>query len=161
MALKLTRRTVMALMGTLPFVKPAAAEGAVVEVHMYNKDPENPKLRNVFSPRIVKIKPGDTVKFLSTDKGHNSVTTKGMMPEGAEAWKTRISKDGEGVFDKPGIYGYHCAPHYALGMVGLVIVEGEGMAANLEEAKAAKKRGKAKKIWKEIWAEVEEKSLLG
>ena len=35
---------------------------------MYNKDPDNKKKRMVFIPRILKIEPGDTVKFRSISK---------------------------------------------------------------------------------------------
>mgnify|MGYP001800783300 CR=1 FL=1 len=160
MSISFTRRTTLALLGTLPFVRPSLAQASTVEVAMLNKDPDNPRNRNVFSPRVVKIKAGDTVKFVSTDKGHNAVTTKGMMPDGAEAFKTKISKDEEVTFTQPGIYGYHCTPHFALGMVGVIIVEGEGMAANLDAAKEAKQRGKARKVMEEIWAEIEEQNLL-
>ncbi|MEM7289129.1 MAG: pseudoazurin [Rhizobiaceae bacterium] len=156
----ITRRTFSLMAATLPFIRPALAEAKTVEVRMYTKDPDNKKNRNVFLPRIVKISPGDTVKFVASERGHNSESTKGMLPEGTEGWKGKISKDIEVTFDKPGIYGYHCTPHRTLGMVGAVIVEGDGMTDNLEAAKAAKQRGKAKKVWQEIWAEIEEKNLL-
>ncbi|MEL6504895.1 MAG: pseudoazurin [Pseudomonadota bacterium] len=159
MSSNLTRRAFVALTSAFLFVRPSFA-AETIEVKMLTKDPENKKNRNLFSPRIVKVKPGDTVKFVSEDKGHNSASTKGMIPEGAEPWKGKISKDVEVTFEKPGIYGYECTPHASLGMVGLVIVEGEGMTDNLEAAKEVRQRGKSKKVWKEIWAEVEEKGLL-
>ncbi|MEM9473118.1 MAG: pseudoazurin [Pseudomonadota bacterium] len=156
----LTRRSFVAFLASLPFVSRAIASDNVVEVKMLNRHPDNKKIRNVFLPRVVKIKPGETIKFVSVDKGHNSESLKGMIPEGAEKWKSKVSKDFELTIDKPGIYGYKCTPHATLGMVGMIIVEGEGMTANLETAKAVRHRGKAKKVWAEIWAEVEEKGLL-
>ena len=36
-------------------------------------------------------------------------------------------------------------------MIGLIVVEGDGMLDNLEEAKSVKHRGKAKKAWKALW----------
>ena len=131
------------------------SHAATYEVKMYNKDPANKKKRMVFIPRILKIKPGDTVKFISVNKGHNAQTIKGMIPSGAKKWKSKIGKDFEVTLDKPGVYGYKCTPHYGVGMVGLVVVEGANWEANLEQAKSAKKVGKAKKIFKEIWAELE------
>lgn len=156
----LRRREFIAAMGTLPFATPVMAEGNVIEVQMLNKHPDDRKIRNVFLPLIVKVQPGDTVRFISVDKGHNSASAKGMIPEGAKPWKTKISKDEDVTFEVPGIYGHVCTPHYSLGMVGLVIVEGEGMTDNLEAAKSVRQRGKAKKVWEEIWAEVDEKGYL-
>lgn len=159
MSSTLTRRAFVALSSAFLFVRPSFA-AETVEVKMLTKDPDDRKNRNLFSPRIVKVKPGDTVKFVSAEKGHNSASSKGMVPEGTEGWKGKISKDIEVTFDKPGVYGYECTPHASLGMVGLVIVEGEGMTDNLEAAKKVRQRGKSKKVWQEIWAEVEEKGLV-
>ncbi|MEM7290767.1 MAG: pseudoazurin, partial [Pseudomonadota bacterium] len=149
-----------ALLISLPLTLSAALAGEVVGAKMLNKHPENRKFRNVFHPRIIKVKRGDTVNFISVKKGHNTESIKKMIPEGAQNWKSKISKDFEVKFDKPGIYGYRCASHVTLGMVGLIIVEAEGMTENLEAARKLKHRGKAKKVWEEIWQEVDEKGLL-
>lgn len=132
----------------------ALADGHVHEVKMYNKDPDNPKARNVFIPALVKIQPGDTVKFISADKGHNSESIKGMLPEGAETWKSKVGKDFEITFSEPGVYGYKCTPHYALGMVGLVVVEGDGWDANLAAAQEVKQRGKSRQAFEALWEEL-------
>ena len=42
-----------------------------------------------------------------------------------------------------------------MGMVGLVVVKGDGIMANVETAKAAKLRGKGADVFAEIWAEVD------
>lgn len=157
---KITRRVFGTLLICVPMLSPAAFAGEMIEVQMLNKHPENKKVRNVFYPRVVKVKPGDTVKFVSVKKGHNTESIKNMIPQGSEKWKSKLSKDFSITFEKPGIYGYRCTPHVTLGMVGLIIVEGEGMMDNLEAAKKIKQRGKAKKVWSEIWEEVEEKGLL-
>ncbi|MEM9359985.1 MAG: hypothetical protein AAGB04_27685, partial [Pseudomonadota bacterium] len=57
-----------------------AAETHVVE--MLNKHPTDKKKRNVYYPAVVYAKPGDTIKFVSKDKGHNAETIKGMLPKG-------------------------------------------------------------------------------
>jgi len=145
----------LGLMGAFLPAFPARANVKVHEVMMYSKNPDNKKERNVFIPAVVKIKPGDTVKWISVEKGHNSMSMKKMLPEGVEKWKSKISKDFELTFDKVGIYGYKCQPHVGLGMVGLVVVEGEGWDANLEELKKVKQRGKAKKVFPKLWEEVE------
>ena len=108
----------------------------------------------VFIPRVLKIKPGDTVKFVSAQKGHNTQSIKGMIPDGSEKWRSKISKDFELTLKVPGVYGYKCTPHFAIGMVGLIVVEGDNWKSNLSQAKKARKVGKAKKIFKQIWAEL-------
>ena len=123
------------------------------EVMLYTKHPDDKKKRNVFSPRVLQVNPGDTVKFIAADKGHNSVSDKNMMPEGAESWKGKISKDVEVTLTVEGTYGYYCAPHRALGMVGLILV-GDA-SANYDAAKDAKQRGKAKKTYEAIFEEAD------
>ena len=46
-------------------------------------------------------------------------------------------------FDKPGVYGVKCLPHYGMGMVALVVV---GTPANKDEAMAVTHPGKAKQV---------------
>ena len=77
-----------------------------------------------------------------------------MIPDGANKWKSKIGKDFEVTLQIPGVYGYKCTPHYGIGMVGLIVVEGNNWRANLQKAKKARKVGKAKKVFEEIWAEV-------
>ena len=59
----------------------------------------------VFEPALVKIEPGDTVKFVATDKGHNAETIKGMLPDGAAPFAGKINEDIAVTFDKAGVYG--------------------------------------------------------
>jgi len=44
-----------------------------------------------------------------------------------------------------------CLPHYGMGMVALIMV---GQPDNLEQARAVKQTGKAKKVFKELLAQV-------
>lgn len=156
----ISRRQALLMAGGLVMVRPSLAIAAEHTVEMLNRHPDNKKKRNVFLPRILIVQPGDTVNFVTVDRGHNSASIDGMLPEGAEEWKGKLSKDVAVTFDTPGYYGYLCTPHYALGMVGLVIVEGDGKLDNLEAAKAVKHRGRAKKEFEEIWAEAESGGLL-
>lgn len=155
----LNRRLFLAATTAIVVTGPAFA-AATHKVEMLNRHPDDKKLRNVFSPRILKVQPGDTVVFTPTDKGHNSVSIDGMLPGGAEAWKGKTNKEISVTYDIPGVYGYKCLPHYGVGMVGLIIVEGEGMQDNAEVARGVKQRGKAKKVFAEIWDEVDQKGLL-
>jgi len=160
MTMLIDRRTLLIGASALMLPRPALAEDAVQEVQMLNVHPEDRRKRMVFYPLIQVVQPGDTIKFLSVDPGHNSQSIEGMIPEGAEAWKSRTSQDFELTLTVPGIYGYKCTPHYATGMVGLIIVEGEGKLDNLEAARAVRQRGRAAQVFDEIWAQAEADGLL-
>jgi pseudoazurin len=105
----------------------------------------------VFQPDFVQAAPGDTIKFVPTDKSHNAETMKGMIPEGAGPFKGKMNEDVVVTLDKEGVYGVKCAPHYGMGMVALVVV---GQPANAEEAGAVKQTGKAKKVFADLFAQV-------
>ena len=108
----------------------------------------------VFSQEIVRINPGDTVYWKSTDPGHNvQFISKNGVPDGVEKFKSKVSKDTEFTFTIPGIYAYWCVPHKTLGMIGFVIV-GEDLS-NLDTIKKVKFIGKSKKIAKTLIAEIE------
>ncbi|MEM8813075.1 MAG: pseudoazurin [Pseudomonadota bacterium] len=160
MTLIANRRSVIIGLGLSTLPSFAWAEATTHVVEMLNRHPDDKKKRNVFLPLIQVVEPGDTVTFKSVDRGHNSEAIEGMIPDGTEMWKSKVSKDVSVTLQQPGVYGYKCTPHYALGMVGLVIVKGEGMAANLEAAKAVKQRGKARQAFEEIWAQIESENLL-
>ena len=129
-----------------------SAFAEVHEVKMLNKGADGE--RNVFEPAVIQAQPGDTIKFIPTDKGHNSVSLDEMLPEGAEEWKSKLNDEFELVVNEEGTFGYMCQPHYATGMVGLILV-GDA-SKNFEEAKAAKHRGKAKQRFEELFAQAEE-----
>lgn len=131
----------------------SVGNGAVAaehEVRMLNKGPDGQAMQ--FDPAFLKIEPGDSVKFVATDKGHNSESILEMIPEGAETWKGKMNEEVTVTFDVEGIYGYKCQPHFALGMVGIIQV-GES-TDNLDSAETAKLPGKAKSRMAELIAEV-------
>jgi pseudoazurin len=135
--------------GALALLLLVAAAGvagaAEVEVKMLNK---GAKGAMVFEPDLVEIAPGDTVHFIATDKSHDVMSIDGMIPEGAAAFEGKINEDLTVTFTVPGVYGYKCKPHYAMGMIGLVIV---GEPVNREAAEAIKQPGLAKKRFAEIF----------
>jgi pseudoazurin len=102
----------------------------------------------VFEPAFLEIAPGDTVRFRAVDKGHNAASIDGMMPDGAAPWNGGLSKDVDVTFDVAGVYGVRCVPHYAMGMVALVVVGDPSV--NLEAAREVKHRGKAKQRMAEL-----------
>jgi pseudoazurin len=117
------------------------ANAAEVEVKMLNKGTEG---MMVFEPALVKLAPGDTVKFVSTDKGHNAETIKGMLPDGAASFVGNSGEDIAVKFDQAGIYGVKCTPHYGMGMVAMIVV---GTPANEAQARAVPQIGKAKQVF--------------
>ena len=123
------------------------AGAAEIEVKLLNK---GEKGAMVFEPNFVSVAPGDTIRFVPTDKGHNAETIKGMIPDGAEAFKSKFNEEITVTLDKEGIYGVKCAPHYGMGMVALIEV---GEPVNLDAAKAIKQTGKAKAAFAELFGQ--------
>nr|USU32516.1 pseudoazurin [Methylobacterium sp. OTU13CASTA1] len=107
----------------------------------------------VLEPALVKLAPGDSIRFAPTDKGHNAELIKGMAPEGAATFKTVVGKEEVVTFDKPGVYGIKCAPHYIMGMIGLVVVGDQ--PANLDAAKAVPHGKIATKRFEPLFAKVQ------
>lgn len=118
------------------------------EVKMLNKGTDGAM---VFEPAFVKAAVGDTVNFLSPDKGHNVESIEGMLPEGVEAFKSAMSKDFTLTLTAEGLYGIKCTPHYAMGMVALIQV---GAPVNLNAAAAVVQKGKAKTRFEPLFAQV-------
>jgi pseudoazurin len=122
------------LMGSL-------AGAAEIEVKMLNKGSEG---FMVFEPSFVKAEPGDTIRFVATDKGHNAETIAGMLPDGAAPVAGKMGQDVSVKFDRPGVYGIKCTPHYGMGMVAMIVV---GAPSNQDAAKTVNHPGKAKQIF--------------
>lgn len=128
----------------------AGAQAAEIEVKLLNKGSEGAVM--VFEPAFVKIAPGDTVKFLSTDKGHNAESIKGMLPEGATPFVGKNNEDIAIKFEQEGIYGIKCLPHYGMGMVAMIVV---GKPGNVDQAKAVPQVGKAKQVFTALFDKLE------
>lgn len=104
------------------------------------------KERMVFSKKVISINLNDDISWKSVDKGHN-VEFIGM-PDGVVKYKSKISKDANYKFTKPGLYVYQCTPHKAMGMIGIVVVGND--KNNLDKIKKVKVYGKSKKILKSL-----------
>lgn len=84
-----------------------------------------------WKPLVLFAQPGDTVKFMNMT-GHDTETIEGMIPEGAETWKSAMGAEGFSVtVDKEGAYIYKCNPHITTGMVGAIVVGDANPPANL------------------------------
>lgn len=137
--------TALALTAALSI--PAAAEE--VEVKMLNKGAAG---MMVFEPSKVVIQPGDSVRFVPVDKGHNAESIAGMLPDGATPFEGKRDEEIVVTFDKEGIYGFECKPHAGMGMVGVVVVGNPGDTAGAFEG--AKLKGKGKKVMAELLAQL-------
>lgn len=124
-----------------------AAQAADHQVQMLNK---GEKGAMVFQPDFIIAAPGDTVTFVPTDKSHDAESIKDMIPEDATPFKGKMNEQITVTVDKEGVYGVKCTPHYGLGMVALIVV---GKPTNLEQAKAVKHPGKAKKVFEALLAQ--------
>ena len=138
--------TLAAVIALMTFAGAAAA--AEVEVKMLDKGADGVM---VFEPALVKIEPGDSVKFIASSKGHNAETIKGMLPDGATPFVGKINQEIAVTFDKPGVYGVKCLPHYGMGMVALVVV---GAPVNKDEAMAVTHPGKAKQVFATLFGKL-------
>jgi pseudoazurin len=126
------------------------AQATEIEMKLLNKGSDGVAM--VFEPSFVKIAPGDTVRFVSTDKGHNAETIKGMLPEGAASFAGKSGEDVTVTFDKEGVYGVKCLPHYGIGMVAMIVV---GRPVNTDQAKAVPQVGKAKQVFATLFDKLE------
>ncbi len=92
---------------------------------------------NTFSPALLRVSPGDTIRWVNAGEvGHTTTTYhpdlygKALgIPQGAQSWDSGILNAGESwSYTVPegapaGTYAYFCLPHESLGMVGLIVVE--------------------------------------
>ncbi len=129
----------------------ALSNGASAEEHVVQMLNKGEKGAMVFQPAFVKAAPGDTVKFVPTDKSHDAESIKGMIPAGAEPFKGKTNEEITVTLTQEGVYGVKCAPHYGMGMVALIVV---GKPANLEAAKAVKHAGKAKPVFADLFTQI-------
>lgn len=96
---------------------PLAAMAETHEVRMLNRNDTGPM---PFEPDYLVIQPGDTVKFIAADSGHNAATIAGMIPEGGQKFIGKIDQEIEVTLDAEGVWGVKCSPHYTMGMVMLI-----------------------------------------
>ncbi|MGE8325723.1 pseudoazurin [Pseudomonas urmiensis] len=98
------------------------APQALAEVHevkMLNRGADGAM---VYEPDHLRIAPGDSVRFLPTQNGHNAASIATLLPTGAEPFKSKLNQPVEQTFRVPGLYGIQCIPHLAMGMVMLIQV---------------------------------------
>jgi len=87
-----------------------------------------------FTPAFLRVAPGDIVRFIAQDKSHNAESIPELTPTGVSLFKGELNSDVVVKFRRPGLYGYRCSPHFAMGMIGLVEV---GRPVNLPQFNAS------------------------
>ena len=154
----------------------------VVEVKMYNKTDDGKKM--VFVPSLIKANPGDTIKFVAMSAGHQVQSFRGGVPSECDitskqgkkpekkskcsdkyAFKSKNIKKNDFysvTLKKEGHYAIMCKPHFAMGMVGLIVVGNPKDKDNFKKAllsdkkpgkKLHKAKSKSRKRFNEIFAQ--------
>lgn len=92
---------VVVAVAAIVFSAPVSVAGETVRVGMD---------KNLYTPKVLKIKPGTTVEWVNDEKrtSHSVFFEQEGLAESdrmfpGESWKR--------TFDKPGIYPYRCGPH--------------------------------------------------
>lgn len=102
---------------------------AVAEDHVINAQ------ARVFAPAILYIQSGDTVQWVNMNS-HNTVSIEGMIPDGAEGWRSDLGENLSVTLTEEGVYPYVCEPHIGFGMVGAIVVgEPVNIDATMEYAR--------------------------
>ena len=84
-------------------VRGVADQAEVTEVKMLS----NLKGQSmVFEPPVIKVKPGDSVKWIASNPGHNAASIDEMLPEGAQSWNGGLNEELVVKFDKEVVNGY-------------------------------------------------------
>jgi plastocyanin len=93
-----------------------------------------------FNPMGLLIRPGDTVRWINRDPGNSHTTTAYhpsndghplRIPKGAAPWTSDYLMPDQSfsiTLSIAGVYDYFCVPHEHAGMVGRIVVMGEGEA---------------------------------
>lgn len=96
----------------------ASLTASAQETHEINAE------ARVFNPDILYIKPGDSVQWVNMAVGgHDSVSIEGLIPEGAQPWRSPIGENFGVTLTVEGVYAYVCEPHIGFGMMGVIVVD--------------------------------------
>ena len=119
---------------------------ATYDVDMLNKRDDGEKM--VYSTDVLHVNLNDTVTWLPTTKGHNVEFIE--APESADLPKkpSKVNKEFSYTFNEPGIYLYQCSPHKSMGMIALVVVDGN--LSNIDDIASTRVVGKSKKKLKDL-----------
>ena len=86
-------------------------------------------IKSTFIPAVIKVKQGDTIRWVNTEELLHTVTSgKAPMPD-KEFNAAYVKKEFEVKLDKGGLFDYYCELHPAI-MRGVVIVLPSGEGGN-------------------------------
>lgn len=153
--------------GALGGILAVAATGAWAETHEVEvRNMGSDGDRMVFEPALVEAEPGDTVRFLFKDPGHNAAAyhpdNRGkpeLIPDGAEVWDSGFKNPGqeyEVTLSTEGAHHYYCLPHEGMGMVGIIAVGDASQGPDLEAVENADIPNRAKKLFRELHQQLKE-----
>ena len=148
-----TRLLGCALAGALLLQTAVAASRATAAEHLVRTVTESGDGRFHFEPSLLLIEVGDQVRFVVTSRLHSTKSIGGMMPADSPRWWGRMGQDMLVTFTRPGVYGYKCEAHYAVGMVGLIVVGAE--PPNLEAAREFRHPPAAAAAFDELFARLD------
>ncbi len=97
----------------------APAMAAEHVVKMLNQGSDGTRM--AFEPSLVRANVGDTVLFIPEDGGHATASV--IVPEGGVPWEAPLNSEARITVTAPGIYLYKSRPHFAVGMIGMIVVE--------------------------------------
>ncbi len=97
----------------------------------------NDGTRMAFEPSLVKASAGDTVVFKPEDGGHAAASI--IVPSGADPWDEALNAEARITVTVPGVYLFKSRPHFAVGMIGMIIVDSPD--ANREAINGFRPRG--------------------
>ena len=78
-------------------------------------------IKSTFIPTVLKIKEGDTIRWVNTEELLQTVTSGKAPTPDKQFHAAYVKKEFEVTFDKAGFYDYYCELHQAV-MRGVVIV---------------------------------------
>ena len=103
-----------------------ASSPVIAEEYIVRMITDTENARYYFEPAALTIKNGDTVKWINARKDfHNAAAD--SVPMGADFFESpMLEQEGESwshTFTISGSYSYHCHPHAAMGMIGMIVVD--------------------------------------
>jgi plastocyanin len=101
------------------FATPQAASADTVTVKMGSDSGQL-----VFDPKVVTIKPGDTVKWVNNKAFPHNIIFDGNPELSHKKLLLKPNLDTTTTFNEVGEFSYYCTPHRGAGMVGKVVVTG-------------------------------------